>query len=481
MSPGPVFSHWLPLYNIAQELIARGHSVKWLKAIDAEHERTAKKLGVPESDCIAFPVTMEAEVLRKAILDLRQAGREKDMFTVLPLHQKVCDGAIKDNATVAAVQAYEPDLLVYDAPFPYGLPVANKLKIPAVSMWVIGPLGDFLTYLVGSPSGVSTMPQFNMWYPQPMSFWSRLQNTKAWAIGLLMMKAWDDAYSPIWRENGMPDGSYAKSQRRSVASIFQGDFAYLPALPMSPHCHVVGSLTARPPQALPDKLQSFLDGALDTGVIYISSGTSAVPDAAQLRGISKAVENIRIPVLWKLTATDKNTMKTNSIPIPKNVKSMDFLPQNDLLPHPAVKVFVTQGGTNSLYETIYHGTPAIIIPLIVEQTYNANQAEMLGFGLAIDLPAPLDLKILEQHLTRAFKKILASDSYSHKAKELSHLMRAKRWTPVEKAASVIEESAWSNGSLHNHVWEHRQPWIPSADVPGESWKTLGFQKKGNFL
>lgn len=84
--------------------------------------------------------------------------------------------------------------------------------------------------------------------------------------------------------NGMPEGSYAKSQRRSVASIFQGDFAFLPSLPLSPHCHVVGSLTAYPPKPLPEKLQAFLDGAIDTGVIYISSGTSAVPGAPAQSG-----------------------------------------------------------------------------------------------------------------------------------------------------------------------------------------------------
>lgn len=166
--------------------------------------------------------------------------------------------------------------MLHDAPFPYGLPVANKLGIPTVSMWVIGPLGSFLTHPAGSPAGVATMPQFNMWYPQPLvrsaisyadapsflgtaysdthtamlsqaapvadalgpkparaaasgadccglcltalvsctacqrpcsappmhgcaqSFWSRVRNARTWASGLLTMKAWDEAYRPMW-------------------------------------------------------------------------------------------------------------------------------------------------------------------------------------------------------------------------------------------------------------------------------------------
>ena len=38
-----------------------------------------------------------------------------------------------------------------------------------------------------------------------------------------------------------------------------------------------------------------------------------------------------------------------------NVKIVSWLPQNDLLAHANCKLFVTHCGSNSMYESVYHG------------------------------------------------------------------------------------------------------------------------------
>ncbi|KAF5926810.1 hypothetical protein HPG69_001440 [Diceros bicornis minor] len=46
------------------------------------------------------------------------------------------------------------------------------------------------------------------------------------------------------------------------------------------------------------------------------------------------------------------------------------IPQNDLHDHPKAKAFITHGGTNNIYEDIYHGIPIVGITLFVDQPGN---------------------------------------------------------------------------------------------------------------
>ena len=82
------------------------------------------------------------------------------------------------------------------------------------------------------------------------------------------------------KNNGMPHLSYKTSLRQAAATIYQGSFAAIPALPLSPHAHVVGSLTAKPAQSLPVDLAEYCAQHPD-GAIFISTGTSAIPGDAE--------------------------------------------------------------------------------------------------------------------------------------------------------------------------------------------------------
>lgn len=50
-----------------------------------------------------------------------------------------------------------------------------------------------------------------------------------------------------------------------------------------------------------------------------------------------------------------------------NILVRPWLPQQDLLGHPAVKVFLTHGGIHSIYEGLWHGKPMVVMPLAVDQ------------------------------------------------------------------------------------------------------------------
>lgn len=69
---------------------------------------------------------------------------------------------------------------------------------------------------------------------------------------------------------------------------------------------------------------------------------------------------------------------------PANVKISKWLPQQDLLGHPNIKLFVTQGGLQSLEEAIVNETPLLAIPFIGDQFQNALKIKKLGIGLNLN-------------------------------------------------------------------------------------------------
>ena len=69
-----------------------------------------------------------------------------------------------------------------------------------------------------------------------------------------------------------------------------------------------------------------------------------------LRGINQVIEELDVPVIWKLTQQDQSLLKQHHIRIAKQARVIHFAPQNDLLGSGCVRAFVTQGGSNSYLE-----------------------------------------------------------------------------------------------------------------------------------
>ena len=71
--------------------------------------------------------------------------------------------------------------------------------------------------------------------------------------------------------------------------------------------------------------------------------------------------------------------------LPKNVIVKSWLPQQDILAHPNLKVFVTHGGIGSVTEAIYHKATLVGIPFANDQKPNLLRAEQQGYAVMLDL------------------------------------------------------------------------------------------------
>lgn len=126
----------------------------------------------------------------------------------------------------------------------------------------------------------------------------------------------------------------------------------------------VGGLHIADALPLPSHIQHFLDSATD-GVIFFSFGTqvpSSEMPAAQLQAFLQTFGHLKkMRVLWKWEQTTGNPK------FPDNVMVEKWLPQNDVLAHPNVRVFITHGGLLGTQEAVWHGVPMLGVPFYADQ------------------------------------------------------------------------------------------------------------------
>lgn len=72
---------------------------------------------------------------------------------------------------------------------------------------------------------------------------------------------------------------------------------------------------------------------------------------------------------------------------PENVLALKWLPQDDILAHPNLKLFITHCGLGSFIESKFHGVPNLAIPVVGEQFKNAKNVVKEGWGIQLALDA----------------------------------------------------------------------------------------------
>merc|ERR1712037_124049 len=131
--------------------------------------------------------------------------------------------------------------------------------------------------------------------------------------------------------------------------------------PVMPKTVMSGLMTCRPGAPLPKDLADFVEGA-EHGVIFVSFGSvikSSMMPEEKRQLLLKVFSMLKQKIIWK--------WEVDMPDAPANVFVSSWLPQQDLLAHPMVRVFITHGGAGSAQETICHKTPIVGIPINGDQ------------------------------------------------------------------------------------------------------------------
>lgn len=129
--------------------------------------------------------------------------------------------------------------------------------------------------------------------------------------------------------------------------------------------------------------------------------------------------------------------------IPANVMIRKWMPQNDILAHPNVILFIGHGGMFGTMEALYHGVPLLSIPFFGDQFRNAIRIEASGHGKFIQ-----HRDITTKTLSKAINEIISNQAYLNRVKETSTIFQDNLVHPMDEAMYWIEYVARFKGAQH---------------------------------
>ncbi|CAG2061476.1 unnamed protein product, partial [Timema podura] len=195
-------------------------------------------------------------------------------------------------------------------------------------------------------------------------------------------------------------------------------------------------------------LKKLMDEA-DNGFIFFSLGSNIRSDMLseeKRKVFLKAFSSLPCKVFWK--------WESDHLPgQPSNVEVRKWLPQNDILGHPNIRLFITHAGLLSTQEAIYHGVPILGVPFFADQYTNINKAKDQGFGEKVEF-----LTLTTEILLAKIQKILQNSSYKENAERISRLFKDQPETPLERAIFWTEYVLRNNGAHHLRSSSVDMPW-----------------------
>ncbi|KAK6323122.1 hypothetical protein J4Q44_G00054610 [Coregonus suidteri] len=223
------------------------------------------------------------------------------------------------------------------------------------------------------------------------------------------------------------------------------DFEY--PRPFLPNFKFVGGLHCKPAKPLSEAMEEFVQSSGDDGIVVFSLG-SMIKNLTKERGntIATALGQIPQKVLWRYSGEKPETLAPNT-------RVYDWIPQNDLLGHPKTKAFVTHGGTNGLYESIYHGVPMVGIPLFADQPDNISHMKNKGAAVMVDFN-----KMTSKDLVDGLNSVINDPSYKESMMRLSRIHHDQPMKPLDTAVFWIEFVMRNKGAKHLRVEAHNLSW-----------------------
>lgn len=168
----------------------------------------------------------------------------------------------------------------------------------------------------------------------------------------------------------------------------------------------------------------------------MGSNTKSSQFSAEKReAILRAFATLKQKVLWKFEEDLPNK--------PKNVMISKWLPQDDVLAHPNVVLFISHCGKGGMSEAKYHGVPVLGIPILADQPSNLKTAVKEGWAVGLEY-ADLNEKTFPPVLNEA----LSNPSYRNVVKGHSLKFRDRPQHPLDNAAFWVEYVIRHHGAKH---------------------------------
>ncbi|EDW79138.2 uncharacterized protein Dwil_GK12526 [Drosophila willistoni] len=184
---------------------------------------------------------------------------------------------------------------------------------------------------------------------------------------------------------------------------------------------------------IPKHLESFMASSPPGGVIYMSLGadiqTAQLPSEklAIFLDVFTHLKEFNFLIKWE---------KDEFLPdyqLPEHIIISNWLPQQAILAHPQMKLFISSCGQLSVWESIAGLTPILAIPILAEQEVMAKRLQLQGVSLTVNYEA-----IAYDALLHGIRQLTLNLTYGQNLKKLNGRLISKNFNPSARAVSQIE-------------------------------------------
>ncbi|XP_061276326.1 UDP-glucuronosyltransferase 2B17-like isoform X1 [Bos javanicus] len=463
------FSPWLNIKTILEELVTRGHEVTVLISSASTIPNSSKPSTMKFE---TFPVSLTKSdyenFMERILEELTYVAKDsfwsylstvKNVFwEFFDIALRMCEDAVSNKKLMTKLQESRFDILIADAVGPCGELLAELLKIPFVYSHYTSP-GHIIEKKSGRlPFPPSYVPVMFSELSDRMTFLERIKNMLyALYFDLFFMtykeKKWNQFYSEVLGRPTTLSETMGKAEMWLIRTYW--DFSF--PRPQLPNVEFVGGLHCKPAKPLPKEMEEFVQSSGENGIVVFSLG-SMVSNMSEDRAkvIASAFAQIPQKVLWRYDGKKPDTLGPNT-------RLYKWLPQNDLLGHPKTKAFITHGGSNGVYEAIYHGIPMVGTPLFADQADNIARMKSKGTAVRLDLET-----MSTRDLLNALKEVINNPSYKENVMRLSAIQHDQPMKPLDRAVFWIEFVMRHKGAKHLRPAIHDLTWFQyhSLDVIG---------------
>ncbi|XP_061524999.1 UDP glucuronosyltransferase 5 family, polypeptide G1 [Phycodurus eques] len=460
-------SHWINMAAILKALHSRGHRLTVL------HSPNSWYIPTNASFYTSITATMLEDGTKKDfynkilmdVIDCRQSAglfrtfyQQRLITNMLAMgHKRLAEAAgamFDDPAFMKKLQEAKFDLMLTDPGLPVGVLLGNYLKLPMV--FNVRWMNNGESHFAVAPSPLSYVPVSGSELHDRMDFQGRLKNMLHYIYSVIEFRFYiNSAYSDLFQRHFPPKTDLLTLEQAADIWLVRSDFVFELPRPTMPNVVYIGGFQCEKAQPLPADLEAFVQSSGEHGVVVMSLGTlvSALPGDVT-EAIAAAFAQLPQKVIWRIKGETPSSLGNNT-------RLVDWLPQKDLLGHPKTRAFVAHGGTNGVYEAIYHGVPVLGLPLLFDQFDNLLRLQVRGAARVVEAKS-----LTQEGFLEALRDILETPTYRDNMRRLSRLHHDRPMPPLEIAIFWIEYVSRHHGASHLRPIAYSLPWYSyfGADV-----------------
>ncbi|XP_076586984.1 UDP-glucuronosyltransferase 2A2-like [Chaetodon auriga] len=461
-------SHWINLKPVLEKLVNRGHQVTVLVPSASMFMNTSEPSSFHYEP---FNVSVSMETMEEILEEILHFSMyEMDHMSLLQIYMKFIDlmkvnlqnslkfldGVLKSETIMKRLKDGKYDLLLADPIYPGSDLTADILGIPLVFSLRFSLGNNWERHCGQLPAPPSFVPGAMSKLTDKMDFSERVWNLLFYALNDLVTDSvyWKELDKYYTEVKGTPINAceiMGKADIWLMRTFWDFDFPH----PVLPNFKFVGGIHCRPAKPLPKDMEDFVQSSGDAGIVVFTLG-SMIKNMTTEKGnmIASALAQIPQKVLWRYSGEKPKTLGANT-------RIYNWIPQNDLLGHPKTRAFITHGGTNGIYEAIYHGVPMVGIPMFSDQPDNLNHMKAKGAAIIVNFNF-----MKTEDLRDAINAVINDKSYKENAMLLSSIHHDRPLSPLDEAVFWIEYTMRNKGAKHLRVQAHELTWYQyhSLDV-----------------